>query len=330
MKSTPRKNSRQADILTPFGRWMELCLSPIALQFDLLDSTEQSFLHSRNGNAQAFHFSLLLLTLAEALVFCGAGLAVWCVLKGIALAMRKTQRPKYYPAEKLRRQALAAERRRVRRRTTVNDAPTADELLAQYARIKRNPKEMIRFGSMLCDLEAYVDNSLRRNEYGVIVGRNPGIRGWLATNCVELAAHYKTVMRYKAMAEQFRQVVGLRDPLPASFALDGGGGDAEAGDASENTVRKDSEMAGNVESEGNENTVRKISLEERVIVGKARKRAEEFFGKCGMSMRGALAELENRLGPDKVSPAMVAGERVRQGLSPKPGLAERFAATMLA
>ena len=305
---------------------MELCLTPVSLQLECLDLSDMTVRRSRNVNVDIFYFSLTVLTLAEALALCGAGFAVWCVLKGIALAMRKTQRPKYYPAEKMRRQALAAERRRIRRRITINAAPTAEELLAQFARIKRNPKEMIRFGSMLCDLEAYVDNSLRRNDSGAIVGRNPGIRGWLAENCAELSARYKTVMRYKAMAEQFRQVVGLRDPLPAALVLDG----TEAEGESENTVRKDYEMNENEGSEENENTVRKVSVEEKMIVGKARKKAAEFFRMCGVSMHGAYAELGKRLGPGKVSDEIVVQERIRQGLSPEPGLAERFTATMLA
>ena len=322
MNSKVCKISRKLPDNSPFERWMRICLTPVAAQLN-------AFTPGPRVNNLANHvlaLDMMLIMMAEALVFCSAGLAIWCVLKGIALAMRKTQRPKYYPAERMRRQTLAAERRRVRRRITVNDAPTADELLAQFTRIKRNPKEMIRFGSMLCDLEAYVDNSLRRDKSGVIVGRNPGIRGWLAENCVELAAHYKTVMRYKAMAEQFRQIVGLHDPFPAELALDSN----EAENVSENTVRKDGETDGNKRNEGNENMVRKISLEERMIVGKARKRAEEFFGKCGVTMRGTFAELEKCLGPDSVPPEMVIEERMRQGLSPKPGLAERFTATMLA
>ncbi len=164
---------------------------------------------------------LYLLALAETALGLCVGTVVWCVLKGVAFALRKVQRPKYYPQERMRRQALAHERRRVRRRTTLNAAPTADELLVQWAKVKRNPEEMIRFGSMLCDLEAYVDNSLLRNENGEIVGRNPGIRGWLNANCQPLAVHYKTVMGYKAMAEKFRQAVGLADPYPAALALDG-------------------------------------------------------------------------------------------------------------
>ena len=187
---------------------------------------------------------LYLLALAETALGLCVGTIVWCVLKGIALALRKVQRPKYYPQEQMRRQALASERRRIRQRTTLNAAPTADELLAQWAKVKRNPEEMIRFGSMLCDLEAYVDNSLLRNENGEIVGRNPGIRGWLNANCQPLAVHYKTVMGYKAMAEKFRQAVGLADPYPAALALDGleSAAPTDAGASCQNTVRKSAEV----------------------------------------------------------------------------------------
>ena len=69
---------------------------------------------------------------------------------------------------------------------------------------------------MLCDLEAYCDNSLLRNEDGVIIGRNPGMKGWIGDNCPKLLAHYKNAMRYKGLAEKFRQAVGAADPVPAA------------------------------------------------------------------------------------------------------------------
>ncbi len=37
----------------------------------------------------------------------------------------------------------------------------------------------MRFGSIMQDLECYVDNSLRFNMAGHIVGRNAGVKGWL-------------------------------------------------------------------------------------------------------------------------------------------------------
>ena len=67
---------------------------------------------------------------------------------------------------------------------------------------------MIRFGSMLEDLECYVDNSVVwSEEEGRIVGRRGGIRQWLRENASDLSERYKTVMKYKALAKKFRQAV---------------------------------------------------------------------------------------------------------------------------
>jgi hypothetical protein len=229
----------------------------------------------------------------------------------VALALRKVQRPKYYPQERMRRQALARERHRIRRRTTINAAPTPQELLDQWAKVKKSPEEMIRFGSMLCDLEAYVDNSLLRNENGEIVGRNPGIRGWLNANCQPLAVHYKTVMGYKAMAEKFRQAVGLADPYPAALALEG----------CQNTVRKDDGRG--MKTEGVE-----ARVEQGMACRKAKRKAEEMLAECGRSQRGFRLALEARLSPALVPPAVEREERHRQGLPPRDGLARRFVQMM--
>jgi hypothetical protein len=315
---------------------------PAALIFEHLNETEP---YSRSWTEDNNRLGLIYFALAEMALGLCVGTVVWCVLKSVALVLRKVQRPKYYPQERMRRQALASERRRVRRRTTINAAPTADELLLQWTKVKRNPKEMIRFGSMLCDLEAYVDNSLLRNENGEIVGRNPGIRGWLNANCQPLAVRYKTVMGYKAMAEKFRQAVGLADPYPATFALD----------ERENMVRKDDgqtsdstrELAGNGEEDNCQNTVRKDyvkdgegddkkgtggGLEAKVARGmacrKARRRAAAMFADCKRSQRGVRLALAARLAPDQVPPEIEREERRRQGLPARDGLARRFVQMM--
>ena len=72
---------------------------------------------------------------------------------------------------------------------------------------------------MLEDLECYLDNSLRRSEDGVIIGRNPGIKGWLCDNLPEIYEKYTTAMRYKAAAKKLKQVVELADPTPADVVL---------------------------------------------------------------------------------------------------------------
>ena len=44
---------------------------------------------------------------------------------------------------------------------------------------------MVRLGGMLQDLECYVDNCLRFDESGEVVGRNGGIKGWLGEKLPE-------------------------------------------------------------------------------------------------------------------------------------------------
>ena len=158
----------------------------------------------------------------------GVALALWSLLKVLSFFNRRMKRPVYYPQERMRRERLANERRRVRDRFTLNPCPEPKALLVQYAKAKGNAREAVRFGSMLCDLEAYCDNSLVRNDDGEIVGRNPGVRGWLRRHCPELAAHYSNAMRYKGLAEKFRQAAGAGDPVPAAPLAEPEAGAAEA------------------------------------------------------------------------------------------------------
>ncbi len=272
--------------LSSFEKIVLVCCIPAGAILWYLEDEEPTY---RSFTADNMRFGLFQVAMLEAALGLCVGSVLWCLLKGIALLLRKVQRPKYYPQERMRRQALARERRRVRRRTTLNAAPTADELLAQWAKVKKNPEEMIRFGSMLCDLEAYVDNSLLRNENGEIVGRNPGIRGWLNANCQPLAVHYKTVMGYKAMAEKFRQAVGLSDPYPAAFALDDGLRGAvptTEGAIRKNTVRKSADGIRQVVGDGGggtrQNTVRKSNNSIQQAVG------EVVDGICTNTVRKAV------------------------------------------
>ncbi len=134
-------------------------------------------------------------------------------------AKHEAARPAYYAQERARRQALAAERRKVRMRHTLSPCPTRLELLDAWTKVKDSPEALLRFGSLMEDLECYVDNSLRRTDDGVIVGRRPGIKGWLQLEIPALYIKYKTVMAYKAAAKRMRQVLDIRDPLPLSAAL---------------------------------------------------------------------------------------------------------------
>ena len=105
---------------------------------------------------------------------------------------------------------------------SLNPPPTPEALAAQWEKAHgRGPvEEKIRLGSMMLDIEATVDSSLVRNTDGEIVGRNPGLRGWLRENCPEMMRHYRMLMDCRQLADRFRKVHGVRDPLPAAILLE--------------------------------------------------------------------------------------------------------------
>ena len=131
----------------------------------------------------------------------------------------RLRRPLYYAKEKERRAILAEERRRLSCRRTSNPCPIKEEVLDAWIKRRESHEAALRFGSMIHDLECYVDNSLLRNEAGAIVGRRGGIKTWLKNNIPALHLRYTTVMRYKAMAKKFKQVAELPDPTPAAAII---------------------------------------------------------------------------------------------------------------
>lgn len=141
------------------------------------------------------------------------------ISRRIAAMQNKAARGFHYEAEKARRRAMAAERRRISRRTTTSPCPSKEQVLEAWLHVRDSKEALVRFGSMMQDLECYVDNSLIRDESGAIIGRNAGVKGWLRENLPELHAHYSMVIRYKAAAKKLRQVVGLADPIPVVAVL---------------------------------------------------------------------------------------------------------------
>ena len=136
-----------------------------------------------------------------------------------AEAMRLGKTPPPSPAE--RSVGGGAPIRRLCERSS-NPPPAPEALLAQYDKAKGrgSVEEKLRLGSMMLDIEAAVDSSLVRDPSGEIVGRNAGIRGWIAENCPELLSHYASLMGYRRLADEFRKVHGLRDPHPATRFLE--------------------------------------------------------------------------------------------------------------
>ena len=131
----------------------------------------------------------------------------------------RLRRPIYYAREKARRTALAEERRRIGGRRTTNPCPSKEAILDAWIHRRDSHEAAVRFGSMIHDLECYVDNSLLRDENGAITGRNGDVKAWLYENIPALCLRYTTVMRYKAMAKKLKQIVELPDPVPAEAVL---------------------------------------------------------------------------------------------------------------
>ena len=123
-----------------------------------------------------------------------------------------------------RARALAADARRRRalrrrREASVFPPPSPEALLAAWERSRDSRTERILLGSLVADLEPAVDASYQRASDGTIVGRAPGIRGWLSENAPELLPHYKALMSYKRLAERFRLACGLDEPGTAEELL---------------------------------------------------------------------------------------------------------------
>ena len=100
--------------------------------------------------------------------------------------------------------------------------PDAQKLLKGWEATRGHGKveEKLRLGAMLLDAEAVVDSSLIRDENGEIVGRKPGLRGWLEENCPQLLPHYGSLMRYRRLAATFREEHGMADPISVLLLID--------------------------------------------------------------------------------------------------------------
>jgi len=79
----------------------------------------------------------------------------------------------------------------------------AEKLSRQWDRVRDSLEEALKFGELLIELEDYVDNSFI---FGVdeIIGRMPGIKGFLEESCPHIV--YKTAMRYRTLALKAREV----------------------------------------------------------------------------------------------------------------------------
>ena len=244
--------------------------------------------------------------------------------KYIDRAQSRLRRPLYYARERALREALAEERRRTGGRRTTNPCPTREEILDAWVHRRDSHAAAVRFGSMVHDLECYVDNSPLRDEDGAIVGRRGGVKAWLQVNIPALYVRYTTVMRYKAMAKKLRQVVGLADPVPAEAVLaepPRGGGEEKQDYGAYEISGKERERP--MDWQGHANTSKDVQTEEpnckvmRVEVPDlAVVRARAVWLEVVAGVRGSPTALMERLDaltdPERVEEAnMLAGWRAK-------------------
>jgi hypothetical protein len=248
----------------------------------------------------------------------GSALAVWLIRRMVDRHIQRLRRPTYYETERARRLGLAEERRRIRRRRTVNAMPGREELLEAFRKAKDSPADMIRFGSLIEDLECYVDNAPYFKD-GQLIGRRGGIRRHLEREIPELYARYKTVMRYKALSKRFRQAVGVSDPVPAASLLPEESS-LERSREDENSLRNEItqgagdgmglEVAKGVkEMPAREKPTRKMPTKKMPIRKTPTKEiivkemlAREILGACEGSVVSLAAQLELRINPNYTKP----------------------------
>ncbi len=139
--------------------------------------------------------------------------------KALSEEERQARRREHYEKAKAKRRDLAAERRKVRKRTTTAKMPKPAHIKEAWERRDESIEAMILFGGLLHDLECYVDNSLVMNEGGEIVSRHAGIHGWLIENLPSLASRYKAMMNYKSIVKKIRQIMKIFDPVPTEEFL---------------------------------------------------------------------------------------------------------------
>ena len=118
----------------------------------------------------------------------------------------------------------AKKRMCVTRKTSVEAPPTPDELRRAWkaARGRGSLTAKLLAGTLLSNLEPAVDQSYLRAEDGTIVGRRPGLKGWLRGYCPDLVPHYKALMSYKALADKLRIALGIEEPDTLSCVIDFG------------------------------------------------------------------------------------------------------------
>ena len=185
----------------------------------------------------------------------------------------------FHLARRRRSQAEAFEatcRQHLRRRRTecIRGEPKPEQLLAAWEESRTSLAGKLRLGAFLSEIEPHVDQSLIRDEGGHIVGRRPGILGWLRWNCPGLVPHYKAMMAYKALADKVQMATGLQskysivDVIDVFIEFGCGGAAAGAGQGAGAGAGAVSTGGTRTDSAGGGGPFGKRPLHERLLPGK--------------------------------------------------------------
>ena len=101
------------------------------------------------------------------------------------------------------------------------DCPKPEAVLAQWNLIQhhRHVLEALRFGAMLLNVSQYVDCSPIYGRGKHIVARNPGLKGWLRSECPDIT--YVTAMSYRKLAEITCKAIHLPEFIPLDWVMPG-------------------------------------------------------------------------------------------------------------
>ena len=241
-------------------------------------------------------------SIALYLALMGASFFFWLARREIDRHLHRLRRPSYYEAERARRLALTEERRKLRRKQTLNERPCMDAIRDALARAHESVEDMVRLGSLMEDLECHVDNSPYFREDGSFAGRRGGIRRLLQEEAPDLYARYKTLMKYKALSKRFRQAVGVGDPIPASSVLPSAEAAVEARAAGSGGAADVAGVsAGSAENYGGAaaGTMPEAGLSAALREAKeVFRRSRELISDCECTVASLAAQLARRVDPD--------------------------------
>ena len=256
-------------------------------------------------NARTFEQKVSLF-LALAALFGVYTLATF-LYRRLSLFVKRLRRPTYYEKERERRRKLADARREIRRHRTLNPRPTFDAIRAALRTARGSPEAALRLGSLLEALECFVDNTLRFDGQGRIVGRKGGIKRLFQREAPDLFEKYSTIMRYKALAKRFRQASGSGEPVPPAMLLP----EPEAVGATSCSPSRPMSVASVASSEetpadATPTDTTPVQVAVPVIASdglqanlvRARKTAQEILGECEGTLISLEASLALRLDPD--------------------------------